>query len=227
MKNLEWETEFSPSYTILKVKINPGEELTAEPGAMVLTRGSVKVKTGMKGGLLKGLGRKLLGGESVFMNTYIAEHDSGEIWLAPSLPGDIKYIKLENSEFHVQDMAYLAHHGDIEVGIKFKGFKGLLGGGEVFWLKLSGTGGVWISSYGGLSEINLDPGEKIVVDNFHALAIESTVNWSVKKFGGMKTFLLGGEGLVVEAKGPGRVYVQTRIIPELVRVIQKFLPKSR
>ena len=222
---MEWKTEFSPAYTILKIRMNPGEELVTEPGAMVLTRGGIKVKTEMKGGLLKGLGRKLLGGESLFMNTYRCEHEDGEIWLAPSMPGDIKYIKLENSEVHVQDLGYLAHHGDVDVGIKFKGFKGLFGGGEVFWLKISGTGGVWISSYGGMSELSLDPGEKVLIDNFHAIAIESSVNWNIKKFGGMKTFILGGEGLVIEAKGPGKIYIQSRILPELVRLLQKYLPK--
>jgi len=225
VKRMEWKVEFSPSYSMLKVELNPGERITAEPGAMVLTKGGIKVETKMSGGVMKALTRKFLGGESIFMNNYVAE-DKGMVWLAPPFPGDIKYIKLENDEIYVQDMAYLAHHGEVDIGTKFKGFKGLFGAGEVFWLSLKGVGGVWINGFGGIDIIELEPGEKVTIDNFHALAIEKTVKWNIKKFGGWKSFLLGGEGLVIEAKGPGRIFVQSRIIPELVRILMKFLPKK-
>ncbi len=223
---MEWETIFAPSYSLLKVKIGKDETIFAEPGAMVAMRGNVKIITKMKGGLFKALARKLLAGESMFFNIYQGEEGGGEIWLSPPLPGDIKYIKLENTEFHVQDFAYLAHHGDISVGTKFKGFKGILaGGGGVFWLKLEGTGGVWISGYGGIDEIELEPGEKMIIDNFHALALEKTVKWKIRKFGGFKTFLFGGEGLVLEAEGPGRVYVQTRTLPSLAELLRRYIKK--
>jgi len=222
---MEWEKEFDPAFSVLKVKLNPGEVITAEAGAMVLMKGDVKVKTEAKGGILKALGRKLFGGGTFFMNDYYAEHDSGEVWLVPALPGDIAYVKLDNSEIHVQDLGYLAHHGNIDVGVKFKGFKGFFGAGEVIWLRMTGTGGVWISGYGGVKEIDLGPGEKILIDNFHALAIEHTVKWKIRKFGGIKSFLFGGEGLIIEAEGPGKVYVQTRILPELIRLIAKYISR--
>jgi uncharacterized protein (AIM24 family) len=38
----------------------------------------------------------------------------------------------------------------------------------------------------------------------------------VKKFGGLKETLLGGEGLVTEITGPGDVYIQTKNVRELV-----------
>jgi len=160
------------------------------------------------------------------MNTYHSGPDGGEVWLAPSLPGDITYIKLEGQSISVQDMAYVAHHGDIDVDIAFRGFKGLLAEGEVFWLKLSGTGGVWLGAYGGVDVIELGPSEKTIIDNFHTIAIEDSVKWKIRKFGGWKSFILGGEGLVVEAKGPGKIYTQSRIIPELVKFLLKFIPKK-
>ena len=224
MISVQWEKEFAPSYTILKVKLSPGDSVVAEPGAMVLMRGDIEIKTGISGGLLKGLGRKLLGGESLFMNTYIAKGDS-ELWLAPGLPGDIEYIPLNDEEYHVQDMSYLAHHGNVEVGVKFKGFKGLLAGGSgVFWLKIKGTGGVWVGGFGGINIIDLKPGEKITIDNFHVMAIESTVNWKIRMIkGGLKTKLFGGEGLVIEAEGPGKIYTQSRVLGTLARLMMKFM----
>jgi len=223
---MEWRVDHAPAYSVLKVKLNPNEKIVTEPGAMVTTIGDIKVQTKMEGGVFKALKRKFLGSESAFMNTYIAGPNGGEVWLAPSVPGDIKYVELKNQSISVQDMAYLAHHGDVTVDVAFRGFRGVLAEGEVFWLKISGTGGVWICGYGGIDEITLAPGQKVVIDNFHSIAIEETVKWSIKKFGGWKTFLLGGEGLVIEAQGPGKVYVQSRVLPELARLLTKFLPKK-
>ena len=223
---MKWKIEFSPSYSLLKVKLASGEKIVAESGAMVASKGDIKVKTGVYGGIVSGILRKMLGGESFFMNEYTGGLKGGEIWLAPSLPGDIACIELKNAEIHVQDMAYLAHHGDIDIDIKFRGFKGLLAEGEIVWLKLKGTGGVWVSAYGGVDVIKLEPGEEVTVDNFHAVAIDGSVKWNIGKFGGWKTFLFGGEGLVIKAKGPGRIFVQTRVLSQFVRVLTKFLPKK-
>jgi uncharacterized protein (AIM24 family) len=38
----------------------------------------------------------------------------------------------------------------------------------------------------------------------------------VMKFGGLKTTILGGEGLVTEITGPGSVYFQTKNIEDFV-----------
>jgi len=68
-------------------------------------------------------------------------------------------------------------------------------------------------------------GERITVDNFHLVAMDDKARWSVGKFGGWKSFFFGGEGLVVNIEGPGRVYLQTRTIMDLVSAIARFLEK--
>ncbi len=225
---MKWSKAHSPAFTTIKIRLEPGESIVAEPGAMITTIGDIEVKTGIKGGGLgSALKRAFLGGESMFMNEYIGGTRGGEIWLAPPLPGDITYVELKGNSISVQDTAFIAYHGNIKVDTAFRGFRGLLAEGEIFWLKISGTGGVWFGSYGGLDEINLNPGEKIIIDNFHAVAIEETVKWKVKKFGGWKTFFLGGEGIVIEATGPGKVFIQSRVLPEFARLLAKFLPTKR
>ncbi|RDD52970.1 MAG: AIM24 family protein, partial [Candidatus Korarchaeota archaeon NZ13-K] len=82
--------------------------------------------------------------------------------------------------------------------------------GQLFWLSLRGRGIVWLGSYGALEIRELKAGEKATVDNFHLVAMDSTVGWSVRMFGGLKSAVLGGEGIVVDLTGPGRVYMQTR-----------------
>ncbi len=217
----EWEIEAKPAYSVLKVKLSPGESVTSEAGAMMLMRGDVSVSTSTGGGLLGALVRKVAAGETVFVNTYTT-NSGGEVWFVPSIPGDIEYIPLNGESYVVQDTSYLAHHGDIRLGVAWRGMRGLLAEGEMVWLKVEGTGGVWVSSFGAMEKIELQPGERITVDNFHFVAMPSNVRWEVRKFGGFKSFILGGEGLVFDVTGPAKVYLQTRIMPPLVKLLQKY-----
>ena len=64
--------EFDPSYSLLTVELDPGESIKAETGAMVAQAG-VNMKTGMGGGGLFGGIRRMIGGESFFLNTFTGE----------------------------------------------------------------------------------------------------------------------------------------------------------
>ncbi len=219
---MEWSKEYSPAYTLLRVVLEPGESITAEPGAMMLIRGDVDIKTST-GGLGAALKRRLLGGEALFLNTYTAR-SSAELWLVPGAPGDVEALELTGDEWVVQDTSYLAHYGDVEVSARFRGFRGLIAEGELFWLSVRGRGTVWVSSYGGLKKLEVRAGERIVVDNFHLVAMPANTEYRVRKFGGWKSFLLGGEGFILEVYGPTILYLQTRILPPLAQLLAKYLP---
>lgn len=220
---MKWDVKASPAYSILKVDLNPGESITAEGGAFVAGSGDYEIKTHTGGGIMKAFARAVAGGESMFLNTFIAKNQS-TIWFAPSLPGDIKHLSI-NGELIVQDMSYLASHGDVDISVAWKGFRGLLAEGELIWLKLNGNGGSWINSYGAIEEIILKPGEKFVLDNFHFVAMDSTIKYKIKKFGSWKSFILGGEGIVAELEGPGRLLIQTRSLPPLAHLLAKLIRK--
>jgi uncharacterized protein (AIM24 family) len=96
---MHWEVSDRPSYALLKVKLDAGEEITAEPGAMMLMRGNISIDTGAKSGFLSALLRSAFGGESFFLNTFIAK-ESAEIWIAPKVPGDICYLPLSNKRVY-------------------------------------------------------------------------------------------------------------------------------
>ena len=217
---MKWEVIARPAYSILKVKLFPGESITAEAGAFVAGKGDYEIKT-QTGGVLKAFARAIAGGESIFLNTFIARGEA-ELLFAPSVPGDIEYIEVDGSLI-IQDMSYLASHGDIELSVKWKGFKGLLAEGELVWLKAEGRGGVWVNSYGAMETLELKHGEKVIIDNFHFVAMDGSMDYSVKKFGGWKSFILGGEGVVAEVKGPGRVIIQTRSLPPFMNLVRKFV----
>ena len=220
---MEWEVSQKPAYTLLKIRLRHGESVTSEAGAFVAGFGDYDIKT-QTGGVFSALARKLTGGESIFLNTYMSRGDS-ELWFAPSLPGDIEYLEIDGGLI-VQDMSYLVHHGDIKVTVEWRGLKGLFAEGELVWLKLLGRGGVWVNSYGGMERIDLGAGERFILDNFHFVAMDDTVKYNIKKFGGWKSFILGGEGLVMEVRGPGRVLVQTRSLPIFARIINKIIGRG-
>jgi uncharacterized protein (AIM24 family) len=77
-------------------------------------------------------------------------------------------------------------------------------------LKCTGSGELVVSSYGGIQAIDLAAGQTYTVDTGHMVGWGEGVRYDVRKAGGWKSTILGGEGLVVELTGPGRIYIQTR-----------------
>ncbi len=224
---MKYEYLGRPAYTVLRVRLEPGEDIWAEPGAMMVMRGEIRIETKGYGGVLKALKRALFGGESYFLNHYVAEGPA-EIWLAPGTPGDIFDVRVTPSRpLIVQDTSYLAHTGNIDVSVAWRGLRGLIAEGELIWLKLEGEGLAWISSYGAIERIEVPAGERVIVDNFHFVALDANARWRIRKFGGWKSFLFGGEGFVVEVEGPAEVYVQTRILPVFAEVLRKYLPSQK
>jgi len=70
---MRYELLEKPDFTMVKVTFDqPGEQMLCEASAMVARDSRVEMKTSMQGGLLGAAKRKLLGGESVFQNTFTA-----------------------------------------------------------------------------------------------------------------------------------------------------------
>jgi len=206
---MEHEVLYRPSYSLLKIKLRQGEAVSAEAGAMVSMSSSIEIKTAAKGGIFGALKRSVLGGESFFMNTFMAA-DSGEVTFAPTLPGDIHALELKGQSFYAQSGSYIASAPDIQVDTKWGGAKTFFSREGLFLLKMTGTGSVFLSSYGAIHEIDLQAGQKYIVDTGHMVAFAEGVGYSVKRVGGLKSTLFSGEGLVCELTGPGNIFLQTR-----------------
>jgi uncharacterized protein (TIGR00266 family) len=230
-KKLEYNIEYKPSFSLLKVKLNAGEKITAEGGAMVYMSPGIEIEThtrggGGIGGLFKSVKTSVLGGESFFINTFTATEDS-EIALTGVQLGDVDSIELNDDEMILQSGAYIASTEGIEIDTSWQGMKGLLGEGDIVMLKASGNGKVWISSFGAIEKKELAAGEKLILDTGHAVAFNGSITYSVKKVGGLKSTILSGEGLVFEIIGPGSVYIQTRILSGFARSLIRYLPTRR
>lgn len=218
------EVLYRPSYSLLVLQLSAGEEVIAEAGAMVSMSSTVQVETKTRGGLFAGLKRAVLGGESFFINTFRAA-ELGEVTFAPPLSGDIVHLRLEGQTMFAQSGGFIASAPTVEIDTKWGGARGFFAGEGLFLLRMSGTGDVWLSSYGAIHEKVLGAGERYIVDTGHIVGFDGSVDYSVRRIGGLKTTLFGGEGLVAEFVGPGRIWLQTRspgafldwLIPKLPR----------
>ncbi len=193
------------------ISLQPGEKITSEAGAMMFISGDIAMEVEMPGGLMGGLKRKMLAGESLFVTHYTAK-GAGAVGITGPFPGSIRQHELDG-EIICEKHAYLGHHGDIEIQSAFaqKLGMGFRGGGEGFFLqRLKGKGTVWLHGGGDFVDFDLVAGQRLVVDTGCMVMIEPTVGYDVKMQGGVAKSLFGGEGLfLVHMTGPGHVTLQT------------------
>lgn len=220
------EIQFGPAFALGVITLDPGEEIRAEAGAMVSMSPNVAIETKAQGGILGGLKRSVLGGESFFINTFRAEGEPGEITVAPVLPGDIVHLQLNGETVFVQSGSYIASSIGIEVDTKWGGAKTFFSGEGLFLLRCTGTGDLFIASYGAIREVDLAAGQSLKLDTGHIVAFAEGVQYNVEKVGGWKSTMLSGEGLVVNLTGPGRLHTQTRTPSGLVAWLIPQLPTN-
>lgn len=213
-----------PSYSLAIAKLAPNERIRAEAGAMVSMSDGVQIETKAEGGILKSLGRAVLGGESFFQNFFLAPASGGEVTLAPELPGDITVIEMNGNKMMIQAGSYMASESSVDLTAKISA-KAFMSAEGISMLEATGSGTLLVSSYGAIFEKTLGAGEKYVVDTSHLVAFDGSMNVTPKTVGGMKSTLFSGEGLVVELTGPGRIYIQTRSPQALINWIIPQLPK--
>ncbi len=189
-----------------------GEEVRAEAGAMMYMTDSIEMDTRMEGGLLGGLKRKFLAGESFFITQFRAVGPGGRVAFAGPYPGKIIQVDLKGQQLLCQKDAFLCAVGDIDLSIAFtKRIGAGFFGGEGFILqKIEGTGQLFIHSGGTVVPMQLAAGERLKVDTGCLVALDPTVDYDIVRVGGVKTSLFGGEGLFFASlTGPGRVWLQT------------------
>jgi uncharacterized protein (TIGR00266 family) len=218
--------EHAPAYASLQLKLQPNQTILVESGAMAAMDPWIKMKSKVQGGLMKGLGR-MLGGESLFVSEFTSQGKSGELYLSPGVPGDIQYYSLSGNSLMVQSSGFVAASPTVQIDSKFQGFKGFFSGESLFLLKLTGQGEVWFSSYGAIIEIPVS-GEYLV-DTSYVVAFEDTLNYKVELLGGLsfkglRTGILGGEGLVCRFSGTGKLWVQSRQLYSFINFVNPFRP---
>lgn len=217
---METEVRDKPAFANILVKMNAGESVIAESDAMVSMSASVQIKTKLNGGFANAILRRFFGGESLFINEFVATEPS-EVVLTQPYPGDIECIDLSGSTFFLQPGAYIASQPGVKLGLSWAGLASWIGGEGLFRLKVSGTGKVWFGAYGGIFTKEIT--DTYVVDTGHLVAYENTIKMKVGMAGGLFSSFFSKEGLVSRVKGPGKIYLQSRSIEGLSTWINRHL----
>ncbi len=224
---MQTDIHFSPSFAVALVHLAPGEVVRSEAGAMLSMTDTVEIATDTQGGIMRGLRRSVLGGESFFMNTFTATGPGAEVSFSPALPGDIVEWALTGQTVYLQSGSYLAASEGIDVDSTWGGAKTFFSREGLFMLKVHGTGTVLVSSYGAIQPFDLAPGQSYTVDTGHMVGWSEQVTYEVRKIGGWKSTMLSGEGLVCRLTGPGRIYLQTRSPESFLAWLVPRLPTNR
>jgi uncharacterized protein (TIGR00266 family) len=224
---MDVEIRASPSFAVGRCKLAGGEQMKAEAGAMMAHSVGVELEAKVQGGLMKGLKRSILGGESLFMTTWTAPQEGGWVDVAANLPGDLAVLDVAG-DMNVTQGGWLASSIGIELDTKWGGLKNVFGDEGGFLVRCSGTGKIVVACYGAIEQLQLAAGEKVVLDSGHLVAFDPSVEFITRKVTkGIMQTLKSGEGFVMEFTGPGRIITQTRNPQGLIGWLTNELPFSR
>jgi uncharacterized protein (TIGR00266 family) len=221
------EIENRPCNTAVKVSLDQGESLTSESGSMIAMDSNLSIETttykkGQKG-ILKSI-KRMFAGESFFLNHYTA-NSPGELWLSSQLPGDMIHLNLSGSNLIVQSSSFVAAAENVEMNVGWQGFKSILSGEGLFWLKMSGHGDLILNSFGAIYEVDVE--DEYVVDTGHIVAFDESLQFNISKAGSswLSSFI-GGEGFVCRFKGRGKVYCQSHNPTEFGYKLRPYLKQK-
>src|SRR6266550_488474 len=128
----------------LQIELQRNEELYAEAGTMLYMGTGIELQAKMQGGIMKGLMRKFLAGESMFMSVFRCNQATGRLALANPIAGKIFPIQLNGNTVLAERNAFLCAIGNVDLSVAFtKRFgAGLFGGEGLFYATLTGPGHV-------------------------------------------------------------------------------------
>jgi uncharacterized protein (AIM24 family) len=173
-------------------------------------KGNLKMQTSTGGGIAHGLARKMVAGESFFVNEIVG---TGEIYFEPTF-GYFFLHKIEKSEGGVivdRSLFYAGTSGlDISAAIQNNLSSALWGGEGLFQTKIFGNGIAILCSPVPIQEIikyKLS-GEKLFVDGNFALMRSEEITFRVEK--SSKSWIstsVSGEGMLQTFEGNGFVWI--------------------
>lgn len=215
------------SLPVLLVRLEAGERITCEAGAMTWMDEGIDMQTS-GGGLGKMFGR-LLTNENAFLNHYTARVP-GEIAFAAKFPGAIRAVEVTpGNPVTIQKGAYLCHMGNIEsqVSVQQRLGGGLFGGEGFLMRKYSGNGIVFLEVDGYAVDYVLEAGQRKIVNTGNVVALQGNMQLDIVQVKGVKNILLGGEGLFnTVVTGPGTLTVQTMPLSQIALTLYSMIPHS-
>jgi len=218
------------------IQIDPGQMLYSETGGMAWMSGNVVMNTntggggGGLGGMLGGMVKRAISGESLFIVDYTVTGGRGLVAFASEFPGKIVPLNLGGGQQIIcQRDSFMCAEKSVQLEMHFrrKLGSGIFGGEGFILQKLTGPGLAFVELDGEVVEYTLEPGQVLKVDTGHVAMFEPTVQFDIEMIRGFKNVLFGGEGLFLATlRGPGRVWLQTMPLVNVAKKIAEYLPRS-
>ncbi|EJK68002.1 hypothetical protein THAOC_10872 [Thalassiosira oceanica] len=218
---------------IATIRLEPGQVLRAESGAMMYMSQGVNMNTTTGGGLGAGLKRALTG-QNLFISDYTYDGSGGPfgiVALGTDFPSKIVRLNLQvyGGKIVCQQGALLCASHTVDIDIEFtKKLSTGFFGGEGFVLQgLTGTGDVMVKAGGTLIRKDLREGEELRISSGCLVGYQDGVEFDIKMLDGYKNVLFGGEGLFVSVlRGPGTVWLQGQPPQRMVSEIARRVPSG-
>ncbi len=210
---MQIQLRHSPSFTVARAFLSPAESVRVESGAMIAHSYGVVLSARAEGGVMAGLRRSVLGGESFFVTTYTAPTEGGWVDMAGVLPGDVAAIDITpDRPFYLARGNWIANSSGVQIDTQWGGMANMFGGEGGFGIRASGNGQALVSVYGAIDVFDLEPGQPVVIDTGHVVAYDLGITFRMRRAveGRSIQSMKSGEGFVFDFTGPGRVLLQTR-----------------
>lgn len=228
-ERLDFEITHRPDFALLTVQLMDGQHVFAEPAAMASMDTTVTLRSGLRGGIARTIGRAFAG-ENIVVNRFSAEGGNGEVSFAPGPAGDMSHYYLTGNRLYLQRGAFVAHGPGVEISGSWQGARGFFSGEGLVLLQATGNGDIFFNSYGAILEI--DVSGNYIVDTGYIVAFEDTLDYTVSVLPGLgvgakiKSLLFGGEGLVCRFSGHGKIWIQTRTVNPFLTWLHPYRPQG-
>ncbi|MCA9773798.1 MAG: AIM24 family protein [Myxococcales bacterium] len=192
---------------LVQITLNRGR-IRNEPGALYFMRGRLEMVASTGGGIMRGLSRKLLSGESFFVNEI---QGTGEVFLEPTF-GHFLLVEIDDDEVIVDRSMFYAGSGSLDISAAAQSnlSAAAMGGEGLFQTRIRGSGVAVLFSPVPMSELQIIElrDETLQVDGNFALLRTGEITFSVEK--SSKSWLatsVSGEGLLQTFRGTGQVWL--------------------
>ncbi len=219
------------SFPSAKIVLEKGESCYIESGSMISRTAGLELKahlnaegSSMLGRLVKATARSIVSGENVFI-TKVTANEAGYVMIAPKYPGKIATLDIGETQYCLNDGAFLALDGACRYKMKRQHIEKALfsGTGSLFVMTTEGEGRVLINAFGDIQKIELN-NESITIDNGHVVAWDSSLSYNLHFETGFFQSMGTNEGLVNTFHGTGTIYIQTLNLQNFAQAILPFIP---
>lgn len=191
--------------------LSAGQTMWASKGSLMAHSPGIEWSLRIPGGAGKALGR-MLSGEGIALTHITSTQDGARVVLTANQPGKLATWDLNKGAIVCTQGSFVGALGDVEIDVTVARSAGaaMFGGAGLFLQKLSGTGIAIVHGSGDFTEVQLQPGEKVLVSTGNLALFSESVGYGIRGVSGCRKILFGGEGLfMTELTGPGWVMLQS------------------